>query len=431
MAHIATGSAAGELTDAQIQQLVDDLLSQLGKLKRVLLIPPDHTRCHSYAGELTSLLYKRLSGEAHVAVLPALGTHSPMSTSQLNAMFREVPEEAFVVHNWRKDLHKLGEVPGEFIAELTGGRLNYPINCEVNRLLVSGDWDRIISIGQVVPHEVVGMANHSKNIFVGTGGWDTINKTHYVGAVCGMEGIMGRSNSPVREILNYMSTHYGSQLPLTYLLTVRATDAAGRIVTRGLFAGEDEECFLNAARLSQQVNLDLLDEPLGKVVVYLSHGEFKSTWLGNKAIYRTRMALADGGDLIVLAPGVREFGEDAGIDGLIRKYGYHGTEHTLKMVAENDDLACNLAAAAHLIHGSSENRFRITYCPGGLTQSEVEAAGYGYGELEAMMRRYSPERLRDGYNTLPGGEEVFFISNPALGLWALRSHFQIPEAAAA
>jgi nickel-dependent lactate racemase len=431
MTTLTAGVPETVLTNADIEAQLDQLLLQLGPLKRVLLIPPDHTRSHSYAGELTVLLYRRLSGSAVVKILPALGTHAAMTASQIEEMFPGIPATEFLVHNWRTDLQKLGVVPGDFIAQLTGSRLNYAIECEVNRILLEGNWDRIISIGQVVPHEVVGMANHAKNIFVGTGGWDTINKTHYVGAVCGMEGIMGRADTPVRAVLNYMSEHYGRKLPLLYLLTVRGRNQAGDLVTRGLYAGENTDCFYAAARLSQLVNLDLLEQPLRKVVVYLAPGEFHSTWLGNKAIYRTRMAIADGGELVVIAPAVSKFGEDRGIDQLIRKYGYRGTAHALQMVNENADLGANLAAAAHLVHGSSEDRFQITYCPGQLTADEVRSVGYEFAVCGDMLARYDPARMRDGLNTMPDGEEVFWISNPALGLWALRSHFEPTEMAAA
>jgi hypothetical protein len=193
---------------------------------------------------------------------------------------------------------------------------------------------------------------------------------------------------------------------------------------RGLYVGDDNETFAEGARLSQKTNLDLMDAPLKKVVVYLDPTEFKSTWLGNKSVYRTRMVIADDGDLIVLAPGLKQFGEDPEIDRLIRKYGYRGTPATLKAVDENEDIGNNLSAAAHLIHGSSEGRFRITYCPGAdMTKEEVEGVGFIAGDLDEMMARYNPDTMVDGMNTLPDGEEVFFISNPALGLWALKSQF--------
>jgi nickel-dependent lactate racemase len=313
-------------------------------------------------------------------------------------------------------------VPREFIYEQSEGKLDYEWPAQVNRLISRGAFDLILSIGQVVPHEVIGMANYNKNILVGTGGPDSINRSHYLGAVYGMERIMGRADNPVRRVLNYAASHFLVDLPIVYVLTVVSRNASGATVVRGLFIGDDAECFHAAAELSFRVNFTLMPQPIRKAAVYLDPHEFHSTWLGNKAIYRTRMAMADGGELIILAPGVRGFGEDARIDKLIRKYGYHGTEATVRMVKENADLAADLSAAAHLIHGSSEGRFQVTWCPGHLTRDEVEGAGFAYAELSEMMQRYDPAELPQGPSRV-AGEEIYFIENPGLGLWASRARF--------
>ena len=422
MLHFAEGSPTAAIDQGRSRELIKKLLTSLGAPERVLLVPPDFTRRHSDAGELTVMLHEQLRRHERVEILPALGTHAPMTDVERETMFPGIPASAFHVHDWRKGLVRLGEVPAVLVRDITAGRLDFPIECDVNRMLVDEQWDRIISIGQVVPHEVAGLANHYKNIFVGVGGADTINKTHFVGAVCGLEATMGRTQTPVRAIFEYMATHFARVLPVTYLLTVRALDADGALVTRGLFAGDDDECFGRAAAVSQQVNMELLDEPVSKAVVYLAPGEFESTWLGNKAIYRTRMAMAGGGELVVLAPGVAGFSEDPTIDRLIRKYGYRGRAHTLGMVRKHDELAANLSAAAHLIHGSTEGRFRVTYCPGKLTRGEVESVGFSYADPGQMQARYDPTALQDGWNDV-SGERVFFVSNPGLGLWALRARF--------
>jgi nickel-dependent lactate racemase len=316
-------------------------------------------------------------------------------------------------------------VPGELLAEWSEGKVDYQVDVEVNKILFD-NYDLILSIGQIVPHEVVGMANYTKNIMVGVGGQDMINKSHFLGAVYGMERIMGRVDTPVRRLFNYATDTFLGDLPIVYVLTVMAKNAeSGDMEMRGLYIGDDAEAFVRGARLSQKVNFDLLDEPLRKVVVYLDPHEFKSTWLGNKSVYRTRMAIADEGELIVLAPGLREFGEDPEIDRLIRRYGYRGTPATLAAVRDEEELRGNLSAAAHLIHGSSEGRFSITYCPGAdMSLEEIESVGFRAAPLDRMLERYNPETLRDGMNILPDGEEVFYISNPALGLWALREHFE-------
>ncbi|HEY1257529.1 MAG TPA: lactate racemase domain-containing protein, partial [Terracidiphilus sp.] len=393
----------------------------LGRRNQVLALPPDQTREHSRAGELTRYAWQYY-GERLKAVLPALGTHSAMRPEQIAHMYGDVPQNLFRVHNWRTDVETVGEVPAEYVREQSEGKLNYAWPAQVNKLLTHGGFDLILSIGQVVPHEVIGMANYNKNVLVGTGGHEGISRSHYLGAVYGMERIMGRAVNPVRNVLNYASDHFLHQLPIVYILTVIGSKPTGDLAVRGLFIGDDVECFLRAAELSLKVNFQMLDKPIQKAVVYLDPREFHSTWLGNKAIYRTRMALADGAELIILGPGVKEFGEDKTIDGLIRKYGYRGTEATLQAVKDNVDLASDLSAAAHLIHGSSEGRFTITWCPGHLNQNEVKDAGFNYGDLNAMLLRYDPRKLGLGVNQVDG-EEIFFISNPGLGLWAHRSRF--------
>jgi nickel-dependent lactate racemase len=413
-----TGSVETDLSPQELHDLLVESLAKLGERKRVLIVPPDQSRVHSRAGDLTCCAWEYFGDHLQV-VLPALGTHAAMQPEQIARMFGAMPQELFRVHNWRTDVEILGEVPAEFIHEQSEGKLNYPWPAQVNRLVAHGGFDLILSIGQVVPHEVIGMANYNKNILVGTGGRESINRSHYLGAVYGMERIMGHAENPVRNVLNYASDRFLRDLPIVYALTVigRADDG---LAVRGLFIGDDVECFHRAAALSLKVNFETLDTPIQKAVVYLDPHEFHSTWLGNKAIYRTRMALADNAELIILAPGVQKFGEDAAIDALIRKYGYRGTPATLEAVGANADLADDLSAAAHLIHGSSEGRFTIRWCPGHLSKEEVEGVGFEYGNLKNMLTRYNPHELRHGFNRVDG-EEVFFIPNPGLGLWAYGS----------
>jgi len=380
--------------------------------RNVLILPPDHTRLNSDAGTLTAMLYEMFP---QADIMPALGTHSPMTPAQLRMMFGDaIPLERFLVHHWRRNVRHVGTIPGARVSDWSEGRVDYEVRVEVNHQLFAG-YDLILSVGQLVPHEVVGIANYTKNIMTGVGGADSINKSHFLGAVYGMERIMGRIETPVRKLFNYGIQTFLGDLSIVYILTVMQKTAAG-MVMRGLYIGDDDATFTMGAKLSQQVNLDRLDAPLKKVVVYLDPHEFKSTWLGNKAIYRTRMAMADGGELIILAPGLREFGEDPEIDRLIRRYGYRGTPATLAAVKTDPALANNLSAAAHLIHGSSEGRFRITYCPGpGLSAKEIRSVGYEAGRLTD----YPVESYREGWN--PDG--TFYISNPALGLWALKGNF--------
>ncbi len=398
-------------------------LVKLGPRKKVLVIPPDFTRFHSRAGDITSLLFKYYKENLR-DILPALGTHAPMTDEQMTEMFPGVPGELFRIHDWRKDVVTVGTVPGEYISEITGGALDYSWPAQLNKLVCNGGHDLILSVGQVVPHEVVGMANYNKNLFVGTGGPEGINKSHFVGAVHGIEKILGKADNPVRRMLNYASEHFITHLPVVYVHTVVGRDETGKLVIRGLYIGDDPDVFSLAAALSLKVNFTVFEKPLEKVVVYLDPSEFKSTWLGNKSIYRTRMAMADNGELIVLAPGLKEFGEDKEIDRLIRKYGYRGTPATMEALKQNEELKQNLSAAAHLIHGSTEGRFSVTYCPGHLTREQIESVNFKYADLKEASKKYDPGKLKDGFNKLSDGQEIFYISNPATGLWSSRERLK-------
>ncbi len=423
MIYYQQGSENTVLNSKDLEDGLVAALQKIGKKKKVLVVPPDFTRFHSQAGVLTTFAYDYYQN-ALSDILPALGTHAPMTEDEISEMFKGVPQDLFRVHNWRNDIVTVGTIPGKLVSDITNGAIESDWPAQLNKLVVNGGHDLILSIGQVVPHEVIGMANYNKNLFVGTGGTEGINKSHFVGAVYGMERVMGRAENPVRSLLNYASDNFIKNLPVVYVQTVVDKDESGQLVTRGLYIGDDIEVFKLAADLSLKVNFTMLDKPLKKVVVYLDPAEFKSTWLGNKSVYRTRMAIADGGELIVLAPGLKEFGEDKEIDRLIRKYGYKGTPSTMKSLSEYKELRDNLSAAAHLIHGSSEGRFSITYCPGNLTKEEIESVNFNYADLNETMKIYNPEQLKDGFNTMPDGEEIFYISNPALGLWAYKERFK-------
>ena len=417
--YLALGSETSELTDADLKAAVTEVLTNLGDRKQVLALPPDFTRFHSQAGKLTCMIHDHY-GDSLTDVMPALGTHGPMPDWQLERMFPSLPKSLIREHRWRDDVVTIGEVPADYVAKTTEGHWDRPWPAQLNKLVWEGGHDLIISVGQVVPHEVIGMANYNKNIFVGTGGVKGINESHFIGAAYGMERMMGRADTPLRRLLNYAQDNFCQHLPLLYVLTVIDTNDAGDIVVRGLFIGDDVECFERACELSLKVNFTVLDEEPDLIVAYLDPEEFHSTWLGNKAVYRTRLLIADEGELIVLAPAVGTFGEDKDIDKLIRKYGYRTSPEVMKMVDDNEDLRGNLSAAAHLIHGSSEGRFKITYCPGKLTQQEIESVGYSYADLETMQAKYDPAKLDDGWNEVDG-RRIFFVRNPALGLWASRA----------
>ena len=412
------------LEEAEIREALEKSLEGR-ELHRVLILPPDFTRYHSNAGLITNIYYHALTDAGvSVDIMPTLGTHVAVTKEQWEAMYGDIPYDCMIVHNWRTDVVKLGEVPADYLKEITGGLWKDPVAVEVNRRIMDESYDLIISPGQVVPHEVIGMSNHAKNLFVGAGGSEMINKSHMVGAVYGMERMMGRDDTPVRKLFDYGMKHFLAERPILFVLTVTTAEGS-RIFTHGLFIGEGRQCLTEAVKLAQKKNIDFVEHGLKKCVVYLNPEEFHSTWLGNKAVYRTRMAMADGGELIILAPGVERFGEDDAVDLLIRKYGYRGRDNILAAFEnpENDDLRANMGAAAHLIHGSSDGRFSITYAVRDITREEIEGVGFASASWEEMKKKYDPEKLHYGYNTVDG-EEIYYIPNPALGLWIDRERFE-------
>ncbi len=421
---------APTVSELQIEAAVDRLLAEARTrihhdLKRVLLLPPDLTRAHSGAGRITELLYNKLP-DAHVEVIPTLGQHIPHTEAENRWMFGSIPEERIFAHDWRDGCTRVGVIPASLVAETTAGVADWEIPVDLNTKLMHEPWDLIINIGHVVPHEVLGFANHNKNYYIGLGGKDTICASHIAAAVYGIENNLGCLVTPLRACYNWSEDEHLAHLPDVYLQIVMRRDEQQRLVTSGIFVGDDLETYLEAARLSREQNIITFDKPIRKIVAVMQADEFRATWVANKAVYRTRMALADGGELLILAPGVERFGEQPEVDALIRKYGYRGTERTLSLYKTEADMQDIPHGVAHLIHGSSEGRFTITYAPGHLTREEIEGVGYQYADPAEMQHRYNPSLMQEGWNTMADGEEVFYISTPSAGLWATEAKLNDP-----
>jgi nickel-dependent lactate racemase len=413
-------SISRQRVEQLVEQAVDEARNRLCKApQRVLLLPPDITRMHSGAGWITECFYKLLSRNADVHVIPTLGQHEPHTPQQNAQMFGSIPGERIHPHDWRRGCTYVGDVPADYVQETTGGAADWNFPVWLNAMLMDESWDLVINIGHVVPHEVLGFANHNKNYFIGLGGKELICASHMAAACCSIENNLGNLLTPVRQCFNWAEEKFLGKLPDFYVQMVLARDERGNLVHTGMFVGDDLETYLAAARQSREQNITMLEEPLKKVVCVMQGDEFFSTWVANKAIYRTRMALADFGELIIIAPGLKRFGEQKDVDALIRKFGYCGTQRVMKLYKENADMQDLAHATAHLIHGSSEGRFRITYAPGHLTKSEIAQVGFGYADLAATMRRYVPSQLHEGFNDV-GGEQVYFIPTPSAGLWATR-----------
>jgi nickel-dependent lactate racemase len=408
--------------EAAARRLVREARERIApQLKRVLLLPPDLTRAHSGAGKVTEWIYKEvmaLEPSAHVRVIPTLGQHRPHTEAENRWMFGSIPNDIILPHDWRGGVRHVGTIPAAMVSDTTGGVADWEIPVDLNRTLMAEPWDLIVNIGHVVPHEVLGFANHNKNYIIGLGGKETICASHIAAATYGIENNLGCLVTPLRACFNYAEETMLGHLPDVYFQIVLGRDAGHHLVTSGVYIGDDLETYLHAARRSRQLNITTFKQPIKKVVAVMQADEVRATWVANKAVYRTRMAIADGGELLIIAPGVDRFGEQPDVDALIRKYGYKGTPRTLALYKTEADMQAIPHGVAHLIHGSSEGRFKITYAPGHLTRAEIEQVGYAWADCADMQRRYAPERMREGWNTLPDGEEVYYIATPSAGLWS-------------
>ena len=406
--------------EALVSRALDEAKSRICKSpKRVLLLPPDITRMHSGAGWITEAFYRLLADSADVHVIPTLGQHEPHTREQNAQMFGSIPHERIHPHDWRGGCTYLGDVPADLVKQLSNGAADWKFPIWLNSMLMQEKWDLIINIGHVVPHEVLGFANHNKNYFIGLGGKELICASHMAAASCGIENNLGNLLTPVRKCFNWAEEKFLGGLPDFYVQVVLARDPAGKLVHTGIFVGDDLETYLAAARQARDQNITVLDEPLKKVVCVMQGDEFFSTWVANKAVYRTRMALADDGELLILAPGLKRFGEQPEVDAFIRKYGYCGTPRVMELYKQNADMQDLAHATAHLIHGSSEGRFRITYAPGHLTKADIEQVNFQHADLAKMLSRYPIDKLQEGFNDV-GGERIYFIPTPSAGLWATR-----------
>jgi nickel-dependent lactate racemase len=410
------------------QRLFDEARSRLKvDFRRVLLLPPDLTRAHSGVGFITETVYNLLPKSCDTHVIPTLGQHVPHTPAENRWMFGSIPNDRIHAHDWRNGVTPVGVIPASVVKEYTAGKVDWEIPIHLNTMLMNERWDLVLNLGHVVPHEVLGFANHNKNYFIGLAGKDTICAAHMASATWGIENNLGNLITPTRALFNWAEDHFLRHLPDCYLQIVLNRDAEQKLVTSGIYVGDDLETYVQAARASKRQNITVFEEPVKKIVAVMQADEFRSTWVANKAVYRTRMAIADGGELLIIAPGLERFGEQPDVDALIRRYGYIDTPSCLKLYKQNKDMQDLAHGTAHLMHGTAEGRFTIRYAPAKLSRLEIEGVNFQYADLAETLKRYDPKVMKEGWNTMPDGERVFYISTPSAGLWATRQRLEAQE----
>src|SRR6266550_8865879 len=370
-AFIGNGAPEYDLSPGELRAILDQALSHVAPGARVLTIIPDKTR-----DDNTDLLFPfaaEILAERQIAQLDALvaqGTHVPMTDEEKRSKIGgdSVPGLGHIYdHQWNvpEELVTIGELSAERVTELTGGLITDAVSVNLNRRLGPGVYDTIIIFSATVPHEVAGFAGGAKYLFPGVAGPDLTHATHWLGALAGIENVIGRVETPTRHMIEAAADFVAAQILTLNSVITREED--NRLRTHALFAGDFRDAFRRAAEVSRQVHIKYTGQKYQRVVALLDE-HYDELWVGGKASYKLGAIIEEGGELIIYAPHLRSISETHG--RLIEKYGYAPLETVREMVAYSDELRANLCIAAHLAHvsyGSSRNaeghiipRYRIT-----------------------------------------------------------------------
>ena len=306
----------------------------------MLLLPPDITRAHSAAGWLTEVLYNLLCDEAEVHVIPTLGQHVPHTPEENRRMFGAIPEERIHAHDWRGGCVPLGEIPADYVRQTTRGEADWPIPIHLNRSL-----DR----GAVGPDHQRRARRAARGARVRQSQQELFHRPWRQGddlRVAHRRRLLRHREQPghaghARPRLLQQGRRANSSAVCPTFTSRSSWPAATRVswCTPASTWATTWRPIWRPRRQSREQNITVLDEPIQKIVCVMQGDEFFSTWVANKAIYRTRMALADGGELLVIAPGLKRFGEQPEVDALIRKYGYCGTPKVMEALSRRAAIA--------------------------------------------------------------------------------------------
>ena len=371
---IGRGSAASDLSQPDLIAIVEEALRPIQSGQRVLAVIPDKTR-----DDNTDLLFPaaakflKQQGVACFDALVAQGTHPPMTESQKEQKIGCAPGSFGNVfdHDWDKpeELSLLGELPEVLVSRLTDGLITNSVPVTINKLLAHGVYDIILVFGATVPHEVAGFAGGAKYFFPGVAGPELTHNTHWLGALAGIENIIGNVETPTRSLIEAAAGLLPQEI--ISLNSVVAREEDGRLRSYALFAGDIREAFRSAAAVSSQVHIKYTGRKYRRVVALLDP-HYDELWVGGKASYKLGAIIEDGGELIIYAPHLTKISETHG--ALIEKYGYAPLESVRDMLGVSQELRENLCIAAHLAHvayagriddeGKVVPRYQITMASG-------------------------------------------------------------------
>lgn len=374
-----------------LSNIIEEALHVIQSGERVLAIIPDKTRddnTHDLFPVANEFLTKR--GVASFDALVAQGTHPPMSAVQKrskigNANFRG----SLFDHRWDDpdELITLGELSGEVVQELTNGLIDNTVPVSINKLLAPGIYDTVLVFGATVPHEVAGFAGGAKYFFPGVAGPELTHTTHWLGALAGIENIIGQVETPTRRLIEAAADLIPARI---ISLNTVGSRIDGALVTYALFTGDIKEAFRRAAAVSRQVHIRYTGRKYKRVIALLDP-HYDELWVGGKASYKLGAIIEEGGELIIYAPHLTKLSETHG--ELIEKYGYAPLESVRDMLGVSQELRENLCIAAHLAHvayagrldqhGKVVPRYRITMATG-LDEETCRRVNLGYLDYRTL-----------------------------------------------
>ena len=374
------------LDPSTLTAIVQEALEVVQPGERVLAIIPDKTRVdntHLLFPVAAEFLSKR--GVASFDALVAQGTHPAMSKSQkLLKIGRTDFSGQLFDHRWDEsdELITIGELNAETVQQLTMGLIDYAVSVRINKLLAPGIYDKVLVFGATVPHEVAGFAGGAKYFFPGVAGPELTHTTHWLGALAGIENIIGQVETPTRRLIEAAADLIDARIISLNTVVSRAED--DELVTYALFAGDIREAFRKAAEVSRQVHIRYTGRKYKKVIALLDP-HYDELWVGGKASYKLGAIIEAGGELIIYAPHLTKLSETHG--ALIEKYGYAPLESVRDMLGVSAELRENLCIAAHLAHvayagrlderGRVVPRYKITMATG-LDEEICRRVNLGY-----------------------------------------------------
>lgn len=413
-----SNSSGGQLTPAQVSEVVAQSCPAENYLqKRILLIVPDGTRT-APVGLLFQTLHRHLAGATKALdVMVALGTHQPMSEEAICQRLEITAEQRqkeyrnvrFFNHAWDdpKTLKNIGTISAKEIDELTNGRFAMDVPVQVNKLVF--DYDQLIIIGPVFPHEVVGFSGGNKYLFPGVSGPDVLNFFHWLAAVITNPKIIGHKWTPVRKVIDRAASLVTVD-KFCFCMVIDGKSLAG------LYAGTPEDAWSAASDLSDKLNIVYKDRPY-HTILSCAPPMYDELWTGGKCMYKLEPVLADGGELIIYAPHIKEICVTHG--ETLEAIGYHCRDYFLKQWDKFKHYPWG--ALAHSTHvygiGKYENgvetpHARVTLATG-IPEKTCRKINLGYRDPKTIRPEDYANRESEGILLVPkAGEMLFRLKNP-------------------